>query len=62
MTDAAGDIHTTYFPPTESKNFTDTIHGEFSGIGAYIEMKEPGVLIISSPIEDSPAAKAGIKA
>lgn len=62
MTDAVGDVHSIYLVPTASKNFSDSIQGEFFGIGAYINIKEPGVLLISSTVDDSPAAKAGIKA
>ena len=62
MTQAAGDTHTVYLAPKESKNFSDSIQGEFFGIGAYIDTKEPWILMVSSAIADSPAAKAGIKA
>lgn len=61
MLEAAGDTHTSYFEPTASQNFSDIMQGEFIGIGAYLDMKEPWVLIVSRPIEDSPAAKAWLK-
>ncbi len=61
MAEATDDPHTVYFPPTESKAFEDGLAGEFEGIGAYVDMKAPGVLTIVSPITGSPAEKAGLK-
>ncbi len=58
MAEATKDPYTTYFPPAESKNFNESIQGEFFGIGAYIEMKEPNKLIIASPIKGNPAEQA----
>ncbi len=60
-TESIGDKYTTYFPPVESKNFTENLDGSFEWIGAYIEMPTPGELIIISPIVDSPAENAGLK-
>lgn len=56
------DEYTTYFPPTESKDFEESINGEYEGIGSYVEMPEPGKLLIIAPIVDSPSEKAGIRA
>ncbi len=55
------DKFTTYFPPAESKDFLDTLSGEFEGIGSYVEMQEAGILKIVSPISWSPSEKAGLK-
>ena len=41
MAQATKDPYTVYFPPSEAQAFTESIQGEFFGIGAYIEMKEP---------------------
>ncbi|HRX63740.1 MAG TPA: S41 family peptidase [Candidatus Absconditabacterales bacterium] len=60
--EAIGDPYTVFFPPKEAKNFEDSLEGEFEGIGAYIEMLKPGVIIISAPIKNSPAEKYGAKA
>ena len=59
MTDAVGDPYTMYFPPAQAKEFSDSMKGEFSGIGAEIGMKG-GVLQVIAPLPDSPAEKAGI--
>ena len=61
MAEASGDKHTAYFPPVESKNFQDSLAGEFHGIGAYVDMPKPGVLHIISPISGTPSEKAGLK-
>jgi carboxyl-terminal processing protease len=62
MSKAANDPFTTYFPPAEATEFSEEMNGEFEGIGTYLEMIEPGVLMIISPIPGSPAEKAGILA
>jgi carboxyl-terminal processing protease len=56
-----GDQYTTYFPPTENKNFQENLTWEYEGIGAYVEMPEPWKLIIISPMVGSPSEKAGLK-
>src|SRR5207249_1007838 len=45
----------------EAKAFQDDIKGAFEGIGAEIGMRQ-GLLTIVSPLKDSPAEKAGLKA
>lgn len=54
------DPFSTYFPLDECKEFTTETHGEFGGLGIEI-MMENHKLIVVSPIEDTPAWKAGIK-
>ncbi|MGE4444432.1 MAG: S41 family peptidase [Candidatus Altimarinota bacterium] len=61
LASGAGDQFSVYFPPTESKNFEESLSGEFEGIGAYIEMAKPGILTIITPIVGSPSEKAGLK-
>jgi PDZ domain len=56
------DKHTVFFPPTKSKSFEDSLAWEFEWIGAYVDMKEPWVVNVISPIPDSPAEKAWVKA
>jgi len=60
MTRAVGDQYTIFFPPQESSAFQDEMNGKYEGIGAYVEMKN-GKLMIVSPLEGSPAEKAGIQ-
>ena len=47
--------------PTDWEEFQKTTKGEFSGVGIQIQMDEAGNLKVVSPLEDSPAYKAGIK-
>lgn len=55
------DPHTNYLPPEIFKEFQDETSGEFGGIGIEISVQDE-VLTIISPIEDTPAWKAGLKA
>ncbi len=62
LADWVWDKYTSYFPAIESSDFFSWLNGEFEGIGAYIEMNEPGKLIIISPIAGSPAEMAWLRA
>lgn len=55
------DPHTNFMTPEIYKDFERETGGEFGGIGIEISIQN-GVLTIISPIEDTPAWKAGIKA
>ena len=61
LTKWTGDKFTTYFPPVESKDFMESLNWKFEWIGSYVEMIEPWVLKIISPISGSPSEKAGLK-
>jgi carboxyl-terminal processing protease len=54
------DPHTSYMPPEAFKEFESETSGEFGGLGIEISIAN-NVLTIISPIEDTPAWKAGIK-
>lgn len=58
LTEAAGDRYTAYFPPQAAKDFRSSLNGEYVGIGAYVDLPQPGVFIITAPLEGSPAEKA----
>jgi C-terminal peptidase prc len=53
------DKYIEYYTTDEFESFSEGLNGSLEGIGAYIEEKE-GQIIIVSPIEGSPAQKAGI--
>ena len=55
------DPHTNFLPPDIFKEFESETSGEFGGIGIEIGI-QGDVLTIISPIEDTPAWNAGIKA
>lgn len=58
---ALGDPYSVFMPPDEAKTFKEDVNGKFEGIGAEIGMRE-GVLVVISPLKDSPAEKSGLKA
>ncbi|MBS1968924.1 MAG: S41 family peptidase [Bdellovibrionales bacterium] len=55
------DPHTNFMPPDIFKDFETETSGEFGGLGIEISVTN-GILTIISPIEDTPAWEAGIKA
>lgn len=61
MIDALGDPYTVYVPGDKVGNFNKDLTGEYVGIGASINIRD-GWLTIVSPLEDSPAYRAGIMA
>ena len=48
--------------PSDVEEFNKTTQGEFSGVGIQIQSDDDGSLRVVSPLEDTPAYKAGIKA
>src|SRR6185437_11767434 len=48
--------------PADLEEFNKTTQGEFSGVGIQIQSDDDGSLRVVSPLEDSPAYKAGIAA
>ncbi len=54
------DPHTNFLSPDIYKEFESETSGEFGGLGIEITLTK-GVLTVISPIEDTPAWKAGIK-
>ncbi len=55
------DPHSSYLSKDDFKEFNDKSHGEFGGLGIQITSDKGAVRVIS-PIDDTPADKAGIKA
>ncbi|MDI6763678.1 MAG: S41 family peptidase [Thermodesulfobacteriota bacterium] len=55
------DPHSAFLPPNMYKEMQEETKGRFEGLGIEITVKE-GVLTVVSPIEDTPAFKAGIQA
>ena len=54
------DPHTSYMPPATYKEMQVETTGKFGGLGIEISMRD-GVLTVVSPIEDTPAFRAGVK-
>ena len=62
LVEAAGDPHTAYMDPDETKEFDKSLSGQIGGgIGAEIGLRNNKPTIIK-PLENSPAQKAGIEA
>jgi carboxyl-terminal processing protease len=55
------DPHSGYLPPADSDEMRQDLSGEFGGLGIEVTM-EDGVVKIVSPMDDAPAARAGILA
>lgn len=58
---ASLDPHSGFMPPEMFKEMQIDTSGEFGGVGIEITVKE-GILTIVSPIEDTPAYRAGLQA
>jgi carboxyl-terminal processing protease len=54
------DPHSAYMDPKEYRDFTSNTRGEFGGIGAELT-RDGGRVKVIAPIEDTPAARAGIR-
>ena len=61
MVEALNDPYTVYVPASDQQNFTKDLTGEYVGIGAQVNTQD-GWLTIVSPLEDSPAFRAGLMA
>jgi carboxyl-terminal processing protease len=61
MVASVGDPFTLYLPPVQNDNFKQGLAGQFSGIGAELGTKDKDIIVIS-PLDGSPAEKAGIRA
>jgi carboxyl-terminal processing protease len=56
------DPFTEYVPPREEQAFNETLDGNFEGVGIFINEREDGGVEVVTPIDDSPAARAGVAA
>ena len=61
MVKSLKDPYTVFMKPEQSKQFQDDVSGSFSGIGAEIGIRRDTLTVIS-PLEDSPAQRAGLRA
>lgn len=56
------DPHSTYFDKEDADAFDEQSTGAYEGIGVDLLQQPDNTLLVVSPIDDTPAAKAGIKA
>lgn len=54
------DKYSEYMKPQEAKDFTESVNGEFSGIGVQIE-KQDDYIVIVGVFDSTPAKEAGLK-
>jgi len=55
------DPHSAYLEPDAFKDLHESTHGEFGGLGIEVGMKD-GFVEVITPIDDTPAKKAGVEA
>ncbi|MGA3065784.1 MAG: S41 family peptidase [Tepidisphaeraceae bacterium] len=56
------DPYTVYVAPEKQSEFEELINGEFSGVGITLDKEPDGRILVLSPLEGSPADRAGIEA
>ncbi|MFH1971810.1 MAG: S41 family peptidase [Patescibacteria group bacterium] len=61
MVSSLGDPYTAFLPPKENKIIEEDLSGAFEGIGIQLGYKGKQLAVIT-PLPDSPAEKAGVKA
>ncbi len=61
MVASIGDPYTMYLPVTQNKETKEDLGGAFDGVGIQLGYKDQR-LAVMSPLDGSPAAKAGVKA
>ncbi len=61
MAAALDDPYTSFFEPVTAQEFTDSLKGEFEGIGAEIGIRDHQLQIIA-PLPNTPAEQAGLSA
>lgn len=61
MLQSLEDPYTSFFPPKENTSFKTQLSGQFEGIGAELGLSDQNRVIVVSPLDGSPAQKAGIK-
>lgn len=59
MVESLGDPYSEFLNPEETEQFQSSLDGELEGIGAELTVEE-GLLLILSPIKNSPAEEAGL--
>lgn len=60
MVSSLDDPYSAFLTPDETQVFQDSLNSELEGIGAELTIEE-GLLVVVSPLKDSPAEKASLK-
>ncbi len=61
LAQATNDPYTEYFTANEAKTFNSELNNSFSGIGAELSQNSQGEIEVMSPLQGSPAIKAGLQ-
>ncbi|TXI44340.1 MAG: S41 family peptidase [Lysobacter sp.] len=56
------DPHSAYLPKPDADAFVEDSDGAYDGIGVEVQQQPDGSILVIAPIDDTPAAKAGVKA
>ncbi|EKD64161.1 MAG: hypothetical protein ACD_51C00060G0003 [uncultured bacterium] len=62
MVETIDDVHTIFSEPVEAEVLSDTLSGNYVGIGTYLDQEEDGDIIITGTIENSPAQEQELQA
>lgn len=62
MTEALDDPYSSYLVEPEAEDLNQSLSGSFEGIGATMSLVNDLPTVAQAPVEDSPAAKSGLKA
>jgi carboxyl-terminal processing protease len=54
--------HTRYLTPEEAHAESESLSGEYTGVGIQVETNEDDRIVVVAPIDDSPAQEAGVRA
>ncbi len=54
------DPYTMYVPADKQDEFNDALDGNFKGVGVRLDQNQAGEIVVVTPIDDSPAWKAGV--
>ena len=55
------DPHSTYFDKSDAQAFDEETSGAYDGIGVEVQPQADGTIMVIAPIDDTPAARAGLK-
>jgi carboxyl-terminal processing protease len=55
------DPHSAYLVRSEARVFEEDTNGAYDGIGVEVQQQPDGTLLVIAPIDDTPAARAGIR-
>lgn len=60
LVDSLNDPYTVFLDPEENASFTQSIQGEFEGVGMEVSVKDE-LLTVIAPLKNTPAEKSGIR-